>query len=172
MIQQIDTLNRIANAFSDFASLSAQRIEKIDIVKEVREIIHLFKNNNVNFISKSKLETVKIYIDRTHLTRVLNNLIKNSLQASKKDSPVEVVVELDVRESNCILLIKDNGTGIPREIQNKIFEPNFTTKNSGMGLGLAMVKKIMDDLKGKISYSSSENGTVFELCIPIKTQST
>ena len=172
MIQQIDTLNRIANAFSDFASLSAQRIEKIDIVKEVREIIHLFKNNNVNFISKSNLETVKIYIDRTHLTRVLNNLIKNSLQASKKETPVEVVVELDVRDSNCILLIKDNGTGIPREIQNKIFEPNFTTKNSGMGLGLAMVKKIMDDLKGKISYSSSANGTIFELSIPIKKQST
>ncbi|MBJ05082.1 MAG: hypothetical protein CMP65_04200 [Flavobacteriales bacterium] len=170
MIQQIDTLTRIANAFSDFASLSAQREEQVDIVKEVREIIHLFKNNNVHFIGKSNLKSVKVLIDKTHLTRVLNNLIQNSLQASKNNEPIQVKVDLVLKHSNCVLLVADNGTGIPKEIQSKIFEPNFTTKNSGMGLGLAMVKKIMDDLKGKISYSTSERGTEFRLVIPIKKQ--
>jgi len=167
MIQQIDTLTRIANAFSDFASLSAQKIEKIDIEKEVEKIIHLFKNNNVKFFSNIKLDRfTDVLIDKTHLTRILNNLIKNSLQAEREDVSIEVIVELSLTKKDWVLSIKDNGSGIPEEIKNKIFEPNFTTKNSGMGLGLAMVKKIIDDLQGSITYSTSNSGTVFDVMIP------
>ncbi len=63
-------------------------------------------------------------------------------------------------------MVKDNGVGIPKDIQEKIFEPNFTTKNSGMGLGLAMVKKIISDFNGTINYTTSSEGTVFEVTIP------
>ena len=101
------------------------------------------------------------------MTRILNNLIKNSIQAARKGVPIEVTVEFSEKNHYCHLLIKDNGSGISKDIQNKIFEPNFTTKNSGMGLGLAMVKKIIDDYKGKISYFTSENGTTFEIKLPI-----
>ena len=66
--------------------------------------------------------------------------------------------------------IKDNGVGISEDIQNKIFEPNFTTKNSGMGLGLAMVKKIIDDSGGKINYTTSKLGTTFVLILPLKNR--
>ena len=168
MIQQIDTLTRIANAFSDFASLSAQNLEKICIIKEVEHVVTLFKNNNDNLYFKSRrLDAIFVLIDRTHLTRVLNNLINNSLQAQKNNTPISVNIEIEKIDKNCIIRVADNGTGIPAEIQDRIFEPNFTTKSSGTGLGLAMVKKIVDDFKGEINYTTSIKGTVFEIIIPI-----
>jgi signal transduction histidine kinase len=171
MIQQIDTLTRIANAFADFASLNAQNLEKICINSEVSRIINLFKNNNVKLISSIKSEdSINVFIDKSHLTRILNNLIKNSIQAARINTPIEVIVEMKAEKNNYIISVKDNGTGIPIEIQDKVFEPNFTTKNSGMGLGLAMVKKIIDDFQGAITYSTSPNGTVFEISIPIKNK--
>ena len=89
MIQQIDTLTRIANSFSDFASLNVQNEELFYIEEEVRRIVNLFKNNNVGFVSRGKhLKEVKVCIDKSHLTRVLNNLVKNSLQAPKKNIPI------------------------------------------------------------------------------------
>ena len=168
MIQQVDTLNRIANAFSDFASLSNQNLERLSMSKEVERVVNLFKNNNVKF--KSSLEDVGLLdfvIDKSHLTRILNNLIKNSLQSERPNAPIEVLVELKKDSRHYILLISDNGTGISQSIQDKIYEPNFTTKNSGMGLGLAMVKNIIDGLNGGISYETSSIGTIFKIQFPI-----
>ena len=168
MIQQVDTLNRIANAFSDFASLSNQNLERLSMSKEVQRVVNLFKNNNVKF--KSSLEDeglLDFVIDKSHLTRILNNLIKNSLQSERLNVPIEVQVELKKDSHHYILLISDNGSGISQTIQDKIYEPNFTTKNSGMGLGLAMVKNIIDSLNGDISYETSSIGTIFKILLPI-----
>jgi len=168
MIQQIDTLTRIANSFSDFASLNVQNEEPFYIEEEIRRIVNLFKNNNVAFVSSGKhLNKVEVCIDKSHLTRVLNNLVKNSLQAAKENVPLKVVVELKATQENCMVAVSDNGTGIPESAQDRVFEPNFTTKNSGMGLGLAMVKKIIDDFGGSIDYSTSNKGTIFHLKIPL-----
>ena len=168
MIQQIDTLTRIANSFSDFASLNVQNEEPFYIEEEIRRIVNLFKNNNVEFVSSGKhLNKVEVCIDKSHLTRVLNNLVKNSLQAAKENVPLKVVVELKTTQENCMVTVSDNGTGIPESVQDRVFEPNFTTKNSGMGLGLAMVKKIIDDFGGSIDYSTSNKGTIFHLKIPL-----
>ena len=76
-------------------------------------------------------------------------------------------VELKTTTENCIVDVSDNGTGIAESVQDRIFEPNFTTKNSGMGLGLAMVQKIIDDFGGTIDYSTSNKGTTFHLKIPL-----
>ena len=167
MIQQIDTLNRIANAFSDFASLNTQNLETISIIEEIRGVIHIFKNNNVQLVTNIDSDTpITVHVDKTHLTRVLNNLIQNSLQSKRKNVPIEVLIEIKIKNNYCVISVKDNGCGIPIEIQNKIFEPNFTTKNSGTGLGLAMVKKIVDDFGGTITYLTSAVGTMFEFTIP------
>tara|TARA_Y100001954_G_scaffold13962_1_gene13318 strand:- start:19 stop:528 length:510 start_codon:yes stop_codon:yes gene_type:complete len=168
MIQQIDTLTRVANAFSDFASLNKQSLEKICLVSEVERIVNLFKKNNVKLKYDKKVNSMSVMIDKTHLTRVLNNLINNSLQSAKVIEPIMVEVNLKSQKKYHIISVSDNGTGIPTDIQNKIFEPTFTTKNSGTGLGLAMVKKIVDDSKGKISYITSKNGTTFNIMLPIK----
>ena len=169
MIQQIDTLNQIANSFSDFATLEIQSEESFPIREEVERIVHLFKNHNVKFQSflKEKQEP-KVFIDKSHLTRVLNNLIKNSLQSERRNIPIEVLVTIQKIKNVCVVKVRDNGQGIPEKIKDKVFEPNFTTKNSGMGLGLAIVKKIIYDFKGEITYKTSTTGTVFEFTIPIK----
>ncbi len=167
MIQQIDTLTSISNAFSDFASLNNQASESLCLKEELNQIAHLFKNNNVHFVSKIKQEVIpRVFMDKSHLTRVFNNLIKNSIQASQTAKNNEIRIELYLKGTNYTILVKDNGVGIPKDIQEKIFEPNFTTKNSGMGLGLAMVKKIISDFNGTINYTTSSEGTVFEVTIP------
>ena len=112
-------------------------------------------------------------MDKSHLTRVINNLINNSLQAERKDVPIYVTIQITLEKKlsleYCVITISDNGTGISKLAQDKIFEPNFTTKNSGMGLGLAMIKKIIDDLSGFIDYDTQINkGTQFYIYIPIK----
>ena len=169
MIQQIDTLTKIANSFSDFANLNIQSEETFCLKEEIERIVHLFKNNNVQFKSTiNPNESTNTVMDKSHLTRVLNNLIKNSLQAEKRGVPIEVLVQLKKMQADYIVTVKDNGSGIPKEIQAKIFEPNFTTKNSGMGLGLAMVKKIINDRKGNINYRTTSSGTTFEFTIPFK----
>jgi two-component system nitrogen regulation sensor histidine kinase NtrY len=169
MIQQIDTLNRIANAFSDFASLNTQNLESISIIEAVKDVIHIFKNNNVQLVSEiNASDLIKVYVDKTHLTRVLNNLIQNALQSQREGIPIKVVVEIKTKKNHCVILVKDNGTGIPKNIRDKIFEPNFTTKNSGTGLGLAMVKRIIDDFGGRITYLTNLEGTVFEVSIPLE----
>ncbi|MBF25033.1 MAG: hypothetical protein CMP49_00725 [Flavobacteriales bacterium] len=168
MIQQIDTLTRIANDFSDFASLNIQSEEKFELAEEVERIVHLFKNNNVKYQSLlNTSQNPKVFIDKSHLTRVLNNLIKNSLQAEKENTPIEVLISLKQIDNFCLISVKDNGKGISKDINEKIFEPNFTTKNSGMGLGLAIVKKIINDFNGTINYKSSKHGTIFILTIPL-----
>jgi len=168
MIQQIDTLTRIANAFSDFASISHPSEETFCVKEELKRIAHLFKNNNVTFYTELKnTDKHQVFIDKSHLTRVLTNLIKNSLQAERAEAPIEVCVELAAKETNFVVRVTDNGMGIPVNIEDKIFEPNFTTKNSGMGLGLAIVKKIINDFHGTINYKTSNKGTIFEFKIPI-----
>jgi len=171
MIQQIDTLTTISNSFSDFATLDMQSEERFSVKEEVERIVHLFKNHNVQFRSLlSEKESLYVFIDKSHLTRILNNLIKNSLQSEQENKAIEVLVTIENINKQCIIKVKDNGTGIPDSIKDKIFEPNFTTKNSGMGLGLAIVKKIINDFDGTINYKTSTTGTVFEFTIPIKTK--
>ncbi len=170
MIQQIDTLTQIANVFSDFASISHQSEERFCIKEELERIVYLFKNNNVQFYTELvSPKSTEIYIDKSHLNRVLTNLIKNSLQAEKKDRPIEVNIDLIKKNDNYLVRVADNGAGIPTSIKDKIFEPNFTTKNSGMGLGLAIVKTIITDFGGEINCQTSSKGTVFEFTIPIKS---
>ena len=171
MIQQIDTLTKISNSFSDFATLEMQSEEQFLIKEEVERIVHLFKNHNVHFKSLlSEKDSPNVFIDKSHLTRIFNNLIKNSLQSQRKNITIEVLVTIEKIKNQCLIKVKDNGGGIPENIKNKVFEPNFTTKNSGMGLGLAIVKKIINDFQGTIKYETSITGTVFEFTIPIKTK--
>ena len=160
----------IANVFSDFASISHQSEERFCIKEELERIVYLFKNNNVQFYTELvSPESTEIYVDKSHLNRVLTNLIKNSLQAERKERPIEVNIDLIKKNDNYLVRVADNGAGIPTAIKDKIFEPNFTTKNSGMGLGLAIVKTIITDFGGEINCQTSSKGTVFEFTIPIKS---
>ena len=165
MLQQIDTMSAVASAFSNFASLTKQVLERFQLEKEVEKITELYKKEGVFF--DSKLTECYVKMDKTHLTRILNNLIQNAIQSIPKEKENKIILKIYSSEKFWCVEIKDNGSGIKEEIINKVFEPNFTTKNSGMGLGLAMVKNIVRDFGGEISFITKLGvGTTFFVKIP------
>lgn len=167
LLQQIDTMSSVANAFSNFASMPAQQNETINVVKVVQLALEIFNENYIGFSSSEKEIIAKL--DRTQLIRVITNLVKNATQAipeEQENKEVNVVVFRE--DKNVIITVKDNGKGISPENQAQIFEPKFTTKSSGMGLGLAIIKNIIENYHGTITFESDEKfGTEFRVSFPI-----
>ena len=105
-------------------------------------------------------------LDKTQLIRVITNLVKNAIQATENEENPIIEVKVSSEENNLIILVSDNGKGISEDLTELIFEPKFTTKTSGMGLGLAMIKNIIEAYDGSISFSSKEGiGTVFKVVL-------
>ena len=165
LIQQIDVLSSIATAFSSFAELPAQKNEKIDLITTIKLCLEIFNERNVVF--KSDLNKLEILFDRTNLIRIINNLVKNSIQATNEISKPEVVVNVKKTTKHAIIEIKDNGVGIPSNLKGKIFEPNFTTKTKGMGLGLSIIKNLITNYKGHITFNSKKGETIFKIKLPL-----
>ncbi len=163
LIQQIDMLNSITDAFSDFAKMPNRLQEEINVSEVVEDALELFNKDWIDY-SSDNTELIA-EMDRIYLTRVITNLVKNAIQ-SIPNSEKKVSVHIYDKEDNYQISISDNGKGIPPEVQDKIFEPKFTTKNSGMGLGLAMVKRIIEEYHGKIWFTSSKEGTSFFIDLP------
>ena len=165
MIQQIDAMSAVVSAFSNFASLTKQVLETFQLEHEVEKIADLYSKDGVIF--ESNVSNSYVTIDKTHLTRVLNNLIQNAIQSVYEQKEKKISIKIKSIEEFWSIQVKDNGSGIKNEIRSKIFEPNFTTKNSGMGLGLAMVKNIVQDFGGEISFITKlGTGTTFFVKIP------
>ena len=164
MLEQIDTLSRIASEFSNFAKMPQPVLESIDLEDVVLHSVEWYKNTPHVEVKFENNVTKKTFIqaDRKQLIRALNNLIKNAIQAIPTDVEGEVMVILDQTNSQLVLSISDNGVGIPDSEKSKIFQPYFTTKSAGTGLGLAMVKNILNEFGAKISFTSETGkGTTF-----------
>ena len=167
LIQQIDTLSSIASAFSTYAKMPAQEDENLDVVGTTKLALDIFNEDYIHFYSEEK-QIISTF-DRTQLIRVITNLVKNSIQAIEKKNSEKPRIEVRVFSENkhIFITVSDNGSGISEENKIKVFEPKFTTKSSGMGLGLAMVKNIVETYKGSISLQSIEGkGTTFTVSIP------
>ncbi len=166
LIQQIDTMSTIASAFSNFAEMPAQEGGKINIIETTRLALKIFKEKHINFKFEDKI--IEVNIDRTQMVRIITNLIKNALEACDLlENPI-IQVNIKKKNKNVLIDVIDNGVGIPEEIRTKIFEPKFTTKSSGMGLGLGMVKNLVSSYGGNISFISTINsGTSFLISFPI-----
>ena len=167
LIQQIDTMSSIATAFSDFAEMPEPKKEKLNVVEVVELAIDIFNRDQINFTSNSE----KIYanFDRTQLIRVITNLLKNAFQAIPVDRTPKIDVNISDDDNFVKISISDNGYGISKTDTEKIFEPSFTTKSSGMGLGLSMIKSIINAYNGDISFNSKTNiGTTFNINFPKK----
>lgn len=165
LIQQIDTMSNIASAFSNFANMPAQQNETLNVVKIVRLALEIFNEDYIHFISDEKEIIAKL--DRTQLIRVITNLIKNAIQAVPEVESPRILVTVASEEEKVKIMVADNGIGIADEFMDKVFEPKFTTKSSGMGLGLGMVKNIVENYNGTIDFTSQVGkGTVFTVRFP------
>ncbi|MFH0991840.1 MAG: ATP-binding protein [bacterium] len=167
ILDQIDTLTRIASEFSNFARMPHRRFERVDLQKIIQDTIHLFSEiKGVEFQTRIGNDPVELIADSDELRRVFINLFRNSIQAMGSNGMV--TVESIVNDNRCRIMITDTGPGIPEELQSKVFEPNFSTKTEGMGLGLAICRKIIEDLNGTIGIRSSVRvGTTIEIQIPL-----
>ena len=165
LIQQIDTLSTIASAFSNFANMPAQNREEIDVVEVVKQALDIFTEDYISFFPKQKSIIAKL--DKTQVIRIVTNLVKNSTQSLEDVEHKNLEVTVSEDDKNVCIIIADNGKGISDEDGEHVFEPKFTTKTSGMGLGLAMVKNIIEAYNGSITFTSQLNtGTVFKVKLP------
>ena len=167
LIQQIDVMSSIASAFSDFAKMPTQKKEKIEIISIVKLALDIFNEKSVKYLTKEK--ELYAFLDKTQLIRIVTNLVKNALQATENEENPLINVEIISKGSKIKIVVSDNGKGISEEVKDLIFEPKFTTKTSGMGLGLPMIKNIIEAYDGAISFTSNKGtGTVFTVILPKK----
>jgi len=170
LVEQIDALSLIASSFSDFARMPGVKDELIDMEAKIKEVVLLFENTNNVSVSFAKMTDgiINVLADSNQLGRAVINLIKNGIQSIPRDRKGSLKIELYKDMKWAYISIADNGGGIPAELQEKLFEPSFTTKSSGMGLGLAITKKIIENSKGEIWFQSNyEEGTTFFIKLPL-----
>ncbi len=167
ILQQIDTMSAVANAFSNFATMPAQQNETLNVVYIVKMALEIFNENYIQFSALE--EEIIAKLDRTQLIRVITNLVKNAIQAIPEEQENKMVFVTVFRQDNEVkIAVKDNGKGISEENQDRVFEPKFTTKSSGMGLGLAIIKNIIENYHGRITFETEPNvGTEFLVSFPI-----
>lgn len=167
-VEQIESLSSIASEFSAFAKMPDTRIEQINIFEMLGQAVTIFKQMDNIYITYQPPEAPFIIsADRDQLLRCFNNLLKNAIEATPPDRKGEIDINYLITSKNVLLTIKDNGNGIPENMREKIFEPNFTTKSSGTGLGLAFVKNSIENANGKIWFETTiGSGTAFYLSFP------
>ncbi|MDR0715090.1 MAG: HAMP domain-containing histidine kinase [Bacteroidales bacterium] len=170
LIEQIDTLSAIATEFSNFAKMPSVNNQPMDVIRRINDVIPLYAtgdNKRAFHTDFHGLDRAMVFADKEQISRVFINLLKNALQAIPKER--KPLIFIDVLKLNRFvwIRIKDNGTGIPDDMQEKIFQPNFTTKSSGMGIGLSIVRSIIEDIGGTISFRTKPNeGTTFIISLP------
>jgi two-component system nitrogen regulation sensor histidine kinase NtrY len=169
LIEQIDNLSYIASEFSNFAKMPEAKPEEVELNDLLDRAVELYLNEeNVKVTLNKCPETLVAYADKSQLLRVFTNVLGNAVQAIPEDRAGIVTVTLSKEEKTALISFTDNGAGISADMIEKIFQPYFTTKSSGTGLGLAMTKKIIEFWNGTIWFETEENvGTTFYIQLPL-----
>ena len=176
LIEQIETLGHIAKSFSSFAKMPEVNPTEVDVAKKLHTVITLMRNNDaqlpIRYIGPDS--GVNVIADAEQITQVFTNIVRNAIQAMEGQENGDIIIvlkqvldkqrlikNLSERSQWVEISISDNGPGIPEDIRSKVFVPNFTTKNTGAGLGLAISKNIVEGSGGKITFQTNEKGTTF-----------
>lgn len=164
ILNQIESLSSIASEFSRFAKMPSFKIEKVDLATVSKDVMNLFIDEKISISLEVNENTPQVNADSSHVRRILINMVRNSIQAGAD----KIILKIFSDDENCFLIIEDNGRGVPFEIRDKIFEQNFTTKSTGMGLGLKLAKRFLDGIGGEIKLlESTTAGTTFQITFPI-----
>jgi len=175
LIEQINSLSSIASEFSNFAKMPKPNKEIVNIIEKIENVIVLFANTeNIEINSNiNKFKEIIIIADNKQLSRALINLTKNAIQAIPPNKDGKIDIYIAENKNIVTIQIKDNGTGISDDLKEKLFTPNFTTKSSGSGIGLPIVKNIIESANGKIWFETELNiGTTFFVEFPIAKKQT
>ena len=169
ILNQVESLSDIATSFSSFAKMPVPRNERLDLADSLRKVVRLFKaDDEVKITPNIPRNPVWVEGDANLLGRIFNNLILNALQAMPEGRIPALEISLEETQTKAIISVKDNGFGIPEEIQDKIFIPKFSTKVEGSGIGLAIAKRGVEHAGGSIWFETVANeGTTFFLEFPL-----
>ena len=169
LVEQIDHLSKIAADFSQFANIGNPKNEVFDLHEMMYSLTSLYETTeNLLFKWVPIRQRIMVYADKTQLNRLFTNLLQNALEACNGQDRCVVSVSEELKDDHILIKVSDNGEGIPEHMHSKIFMPNFTTKSSGTGLGLAMSKTIVEQAKGKIWFETKEKlGTTFFVELPV-----
>ena len=167
VIEHIETLSRIATEFSRFAKMPEGKYERVSINELLKETVNLFKEvEGISFAESYCDNDIAFVGDKDQLRSVFVNIVRNAVQAIENEGII--TIETYRMKKVGIIKIKDTGAGIPENIRERIFEPNFSTKTEGMGLGLAIAKRIVENYGGTIDcISEVGKGTIFEIKFPL-----
>jgi signal transduction histidine kinase len=169
LIEQIDNMTRIAENFSKFGSMPQVANQKVllnDVITSVHDLFR--KREDMDIQCRVPIDDCFVFADKDHLIRIFNNIIKNAIQAIPRGREGHIMIQLTRKEHHAMVTITDNGQGIPDDQINKVFRPNFTTKSSGTGLGLAMCSKMIESMDGEIYFDTElDRGTTFFVKIPL-----
>jgi nitrogen fixation/metabolism regulation signal transduction histidine kinase len=168
LLEQIEALARIATEFSHFARLPHRRLEKFDLVQLIRDTSTLYASiPGIALTVRLPDQKSVIVGDEDEVRRVCVNLLRNAVQAL--DGRGTIRIDGFVEEGNLVVDVTDSGPGVPDHVGDRIFEPNFSTKTEGMGLGLAISRRIVEDLGGTLTLERTGSGASFRLRVPLTT---
>lgn len=167
LLGQIDTLSDIATSFSSFAQMPIPQMERMDIAACLKTAVNLHHQQHVEIEAEIPDRECLVLADHKLMGRIFTNLILNAIQAVPADRKAQIKVTCKPTNGDYLISIKDNGQGIPEGIREKVFVPNFSTKFSGSGIGLAISKRGVEQAGGKIWFETKEGkGTVFFILLP------
>jgi nitrogen fixation/metabolism regulation signal transduction histidine kinase len=166
IIEEVNILMNMLSEFSKFARLPEINLAEENINSILENCIDMYGNDATSFIVNLDANLPTVKCDKTLLRQAFLNIIQNSIEA--KATQITISSIYDKGKEVLYIIFKDNGVGIPEENLSKVFEPTFSTKESGMGLGLAIVEKIIIDHKWNITCDSKGQGTQFTITIPLQ----
>jgi two-component system, NtrC family, nitrogen regulation sensor histidine kinase NtrY len=169
LVEQIDHLSKIASDFSQFAHIGNPQNEVLELHEMLHSLTSLYETmENVILKWEPVHEKILVYADKTQINRLFTNLLQNATEACHEQETCRIHIMEKLKDGHVLIRISDNGEGIPEQMRSKIFIPNFTTKSSGTGLGLAMCKTIVEQAKGRIWFETVEDeGTTFFVELPV-----
>ena len=158
IVNQVEAMKNLVNAFRDYARLPAPTFAPTDLNALIREVLHLYESAAVHIRTELASNLPPVSGDPTQIRQVIHNMLQNAQDAlsGQDDGVITIATRRD--GARAVLLFRDNGPGFPAEVLTRAFEPYFTTKSRGTGLGLAMVKKIVDEHGGDVRLSNREDG--------------
>lgn len=165
LLSQVNSLDELASSFSSFAKMPEPVMKPFELVALIHRVINLHAHES-DITFHTQMAEAPVFADDQLLGRILSNIILNGIQAVPKDRKPIITITLTAKASYFSVSIADNGAGIDPELVDKVFLPHFTTKKAGSGLGLAIARQGIEQMGGRISFSTSAAGTTFQIDLP------
>ncbi|KPJ93972.1 MAG: hypothetical protein AMJ55_07125 [Gammaproteobacteria bacterium SG8_15] len=177
IVQQVESLKEMVKAFSEYARVPKLQLQPLDIEMLINEVLDLYRDDesDIKFSVSINADVPDVEADVGRIRQLLHNLLKNAIESTRgsKDSLISISVEriVDAKQDMLELRVVDNGPGIPESMMDKIFEPYTSTKTKGGGLGLAVVKRIVEEHSGSVfAENRHEGGACIVVRLPVSTQ--